>query len=132
MAAGEALDVPALIHTTETLCRHVAGLQRDVQRLYNRLGAVDEEHLIPGVPGWDDVAANIMKEVRRSRSDIQPAAIVTVLRQADEQLKTAERALNYLASQFEQIANDAYLSADLKDWLREAQRRRERSGRSGE
>jgi len=46
------------------------------------------------------------------------------LYEADEQLRNAEYDLNFIRGKVEAIDNDAYLKADWKGWLKDANRGR--------
>lgn len=125
MIADAMSERERLITAIETLCRHVAGLQRDVVRLANRITPAEgTEEAAAKAPPWDDLAAQIGKHLRARGVALErdDRMLDTVVRQADQQLMGVERDVARIAAQIDVIANSSYLSADIKEWIDHAKR----------
>lgn len=106
----------ALIKEIDRLCRHIEALQKSAQLLAMRLTPYeDEDKSKVTAPPW---TMNVQMALWSERK--KPVTLETlrvIVKQADYQLEGAESDFRIIKSKVEAIANDAYLTADWKEWM---------------
>ena len=116
--AKQNVSADDILDALERLSRHVEALQRDVRQLGERIIPVDDEVKFNDPSPWLTAANHAFARLRGKALTVKDTHDLII--GLDRQLEGAESDLANVRARVVAIANDAYLTADWKEWLRES------------